>query len=181
MLDANNGYTLNLAKHVLEATAECRVHWLEEAFHEDEVLYRDLKEWLKARGLATLIADGEGAADPRLLEWARAGLVDVVQYDIFERGFTRWLALGRQLDAWGACSAPHHYGGHYGNFVAGHLAAAVGGFAFVEWDEAAVPGLDTSAYAVAEGRVQIPAAPGFGIEVDAERLAHAAREGGYTI
>jgi L-alanine-DL-glutamate epimerase-like enolase superfamily enzyme len=134
MLDANNGYTLNLAKRVLEATATCGIFWLEEAFHEDDVLYRDLRGWLGERGLPTLIADGEGAADPRLMGWAREGLIDVVQYDIFERGFTRWLALGRQLDAWGVRSAPHHYGGHYGNFAAGHLAGALRGFAFAEWE-----------------------------------------------
>jgi L-rhamnonate dehydratase len=181
MIDANNGYTLNIAKRVLDATADCRVGWLEEAFHEDEVLYRDLKEWLASRGLATLIADGEGAAHPRLLDWARGGVVDVVQYDIFERGFTRWLALGRQLDSWGARSAPHHYGGHYGNFVSGHLAAAIHGFAYVEWDEAETPGIDTSGYAIAEGRVTIPATPGFGLELDEERFAHAVANGGFSL
>lgn len=181
MIDANNGYTLNIAKRVLDATADCRVLWLEEAFHEDEVLYRDLKGWLAQRGLATLVADGEGAADPRLLDWARAGLVDVVQYDIFERGFSRWLALGRQLDAWGARSAPHHYGGFYGNFVAGHLAAAVAGFAYVEWDEASVPGIDTSGYRIADGLVTLPAALGFGLELDEERFSHAVAAGGYSL
>src|SRR5687767_5899867 len=44
MVDANNGYNLNLTKRVLEETAEVRLFWLEEAFHEDVVLYRDLKE-----------------------------------------------------------------------------------------------------------------------------------------
>lgn len=181
MLDANNGYTLNLAKRVLDATADCGIFWIEEAFHEDDVLYRDLRGWLRERGYATLIADGEGAAHPRLMEWAREGLVDVVQYDIFERGFTRWRALGQQLDAWGARAAPHHYGGHYGNFAAGHLAGAVRGFAYVEWDEASVPGLDTSAYTVLEGRVALPHAPGFGMVLDEERFARAVSAGGYAL
>lgn len=83
-----------------------------------------------------------------MLAWAQAGLVDVVQYDIFDHGFTNWLALGQQLDAWNIRAAPHHYGGHYGNYVAGHLAGAIKGFSFVEWDEATVPGLDTSQYQV---------------------------------
>ena len=46
MLDANNGYNLNLTKRVLAETADCGILWMEEAFHEDEVLYRDLREWL---------------------------------------------------------------------------------------------------------------------------------------
>ncbi len=43
LLDANNGYTLNIAKELLRATADCTPYWLEEAFHEDGVLYADLR------------------------------------------------------------------------------------------------------------------------------------------
>jgi L-rhamnonate dehydratase len=166
MLDANNGYNLNLTKRVLAETADCGILWMEEAFHEDEVLYRDLREWLAKEKLRTLIADGEGQADPRLIAWARAGLIDVIQYDIFGYGFSRWLTLGRELDSANVRSAPHHYGGHYGNYAAGHLAAAIQGFTYVEWDEATTDGLDTSGYALQDGWVALPAAPGFGLKLD---------------
>jgi L-alanine-DL-glutamate epimerase-like enolase superfamily enzyme len=33
MLDANNGYNHNLAKHVRAETAGCGIFWLEEPFH----------------------------------------------------------------------------------------------------------------------------------------------------
>ncbi len=168
MLDANNGYNLNLAKRVLSETAACDIFWIEEAFHEDPVLYRDLHEWLDREKLSVLIADGEGRADPDLPEWARKGLVDVVQYDIFDHGLTRWLATGSQLDAWGVRSAPHHYGTHYGNYAACHLAGAIRGFAYVEWDEASTPGLDTSSYVIGAGSVKAPDKPGFGLELDGE-------------
>jgi L-alanine-DL-glutamate epimerase-like enolase superfamily enzyme len=166
MLDANNGYNLNLTKRVLAGTADCGILWIEEPFHEDDVLYRDLRAWLAHEGLRTLIADGEGQADLRLLAWARAGLIDVIQYDIFSYGFSRWLALGRELDGANVRSAPHHYGGHYGNYAAGHLAAAIQGFTYVEWDEATTHGLDTSAYRLQDGWVALPAAPGFGLKLD---------------
>jgi len=166
MLDANNGYNLNLTKRVLAATADCGILWMEEAFHEDEVLYRDLRAWLKNEHLPIMIADGEGQADPRLIAWAREGLIDVIQYDIFGYGFTRWLTLGRELDGANVRSAPHHYGGHYGNFAAGHLAAAIQGFTYVEWDEATTDGLDTSAYTLQDGWLTLPAAPGFGLKLD---------------
>ena len=166
LLDANNGYNLNLTKHVLRETADCGIRWIEEAFHEDPILYRDLRDWLAAEGLPIWIADGEGDASPRLLDWARDGLIDVVQYDIFSHGFTPWLATGRQLDAWGRRSAPHHYGRHYGNFAAGHLAAAIDGFTYVEWDDATCPALDTSAYQIADGWVTLPNTPGFGLQLD---------------
>jgi L-rhamnonate dehydratase len=181
LIDANNGYTLNLAKRVLAATADCNLFWLEEAFHEDNVLYQDMKTWLQANNLTVLIADGEGYASPRLLPWAEEKLIDVIQYDIFSYGFTPWLQLGCQLDGWGVRSAPHHYGGFYGNYAAGHLAAAISNFTFVEWDEASTPGIDTSAYRIEEGMVHLPDAPGFGLQLDEELFSRAVADGGYHL
>lgn len=181
LIDANNGYNLNLAKRVLAETADCRVFWLEEPFHEDGELYRDLKGWLADQGLQTLIADGEGDASPRLLDWAREGLVDVVQYDYLSYGLTRWLATGKSLDAWGARTAPHHYGGFLGNFLSGHLAGGIGNFLFVEWDEATVPAVDASRYAVREGWVTLPDAPGFGLELDEAAFQKAIEAEGFRI
>jgi L-alanine-DL-glutamate epimerase-like enolase superfamily enzyme len=181
MIDANNGYNFNIARQVLAATADCSIFWLEEAFHEDPVLYRALREWLASEGLATLIADGEGLAAPALPEWAQQGLVDVLQYDIFGYGFTRWLALGRSIDSWGVRSAPHHYGVGYGNYVSCHLASAIEHFTFVEWDEADIAGLDASAYVVSEGMVHVPNAPGFGLNLDERAFRQAVAAGGYEI
>ncbi len=178
LLDANNGYNLNIAKYVLAETADCGIFWLEEAFHEDGVLYRGLKDWMAERGLTTLIADGEGDASPHLLRWAQEGLVDVVQYDILGHGLTRWLQTGRQLDKWGARLAPHHYGNHYGNYAACHLASALRGFTFVEWDEAVTPGLDTSAYSLADGMVHVPDTPGFGLSLEEAAFGRATKTNG---
>jgi len=181
MIDANNGYNLNLTKRVLSETADCRLHWIEEPFHEDPVLYRDLKEWLAREGLSVLVADGEGQASPSLLDWARKGLVDVVQYDMFQLGFSRWLEVGRKLDEWGRLAAPHHYGGFFGNFTSGHLAGAIRSFAAVEWDETEVPGVDTSRYVVRDGWVELPDAPGFGLDLDGDALTGAIAAGGFTV
>jgi L-rhamnonate dehydratase len=181
MIDANNGYNLNLTRRVLSETAADRVYWVEEPFHEDARLYAQLKEWLASQALDVLIADGEGDASPRLLEWARGGLVDVVQYDIRDYGFTRWLELGPQLDGWGVRSAPHHYGGCYGNYSACHVAARIRRFEYVEWDDTAVPGLDTSAYAISEGYVRVPDLPGFGLQLDTDVFARAVEENGFVV
>jgi len=181
MIDANNGYNLNLTKRVLSETADCGLYWLEEPFHEDAVLYRELREWLAKEGLSVLIADGEGQASPLLLDWAREGVVDVIQYDIFAHGFSRWLATGRQLDQWGARTAPHHYGGHYGNYVTGHLAAGIRGFLRVEWDEATTPGLYTSGYRIDAGLVSVPASPGFGLALDDAVYRPAVESTGYEL
>jgi L-rhamnonate dehydratase len=181
LLDANNGYNLNLTKQVLEATADCGIFWIEEPFHEDPILYSDLRAWLFEQGLPVLIADGEGDASPRLLEWAEEKAIDVVQYDIFRHGFTRWLATGQQLDAWGVQSAPHHYGGHYGNYAACHLAGAIEGFTLVEWDEATTPGLAAPGYVLQDGWVSVPATPGFGLELDDTVFQTAVAANGFSV
>jgi L-alanine-DL-glutamate epimerase-like enolase superfamily enzyme len=181
MLDANNGLNLNLAKQMLRETAAARVYWLEEAFHEDRQLYAHLKGWMAGEGVETRIADGEGTASPHLLDWAREGLIDVVQYDIFGGGFTRWLELGPQLDEWNVGSAPHHYGAHYGNYAACHLAAGIQRFEFVEWDEATTPGLDASAYEIVDGSVCVPDLPGFGLHLDEEVFGRVVAENGFAV
>lgn len=181
MVDVNNGYNLNLTKRVLAETADCNLFWLEEAFHEDRVLYEDLQAWIKQQGLSVLIADGEGDASPHLLTWAKAGLINIVQYDIFSYGFTAWIHLAQQLDEWGVRSAPHHYGGHLGNFVSCHLAPAAEHFEFVEWDEVSTPGIDSSHYRIEAGLVQVPERPGFGLELDEESFTQAVEKVGYRV
>lgn len=181
LIDANNGYNLNLTKQVLDETADVGVYWIEEPFHEDARLYAVLQEWMAARGIETLIADGEGAASPHLLGWAREGLIDVLQYDIHRPGLTSWIELGPRLDAWGVRSAPHHYGGVYGNYSACHLAACIDRFEFVEWDEATVPGLDASAYRIVEGLVEVPGLPGFGLRLDDPLYRRAVLESGFVV
>lgn len=179
MIDANNGYNLNLTKRVLEETADCNIYWLEEPFHEDRILYEDLREWLHQHSLQTLIADGEGQASPSLLDWARDGLIDIVQYDVFGSGFTYWLDIAPQLDSWNVKSAPHHYGCHLGNFVSGHLAAGIENFTMIEWDDVTTRGIDTSAYTLHNGQVEIPDLPGFGITLDDAIFTSAVDENGF--
>lgn len=181
LIDANNGYNLNLTKQVLSETADAEVYWMEEAFHEDGSFYANLKEWLNSEGIETKIADGEGGASLNLLQWAEEGLVDIIQYDIFHPGFTRWLELGPQLDEWNVGSAPHHYGGHYGNYVSCHLSAAIKGFEFVEWDQADTPGLDDSGYSISDGLVSVPNSPGFGLNLDEEIYVRAIQESGFDV
>ncbi len=165
-IDANNGYNLSLAKHVLMETAESHLLWIEEAFHEDVMLYRHLKEWMKTHNINVMIADGEGLAAPPIVEWAEQGWIDAIQYDLRDYGIVNWLKLGARLDKHGIKTAPHNYGGFYGNFASCHLYPAIQGFLFVEWDEARMEGIDTSGYRIRDGQVTVPTAPGFGLHVD---------------
>ena len=181
MIDANNGYNVNLVKWVLNETADCDIYWLEEPFHEDPVLYEHLRGWMKEQNLATLIADGEGYAAPRLVEWACNGIIDVVQYDLREIGLSAWLNLGATLDAAGVKSAPHNYGSAFGGYASCHLASALKHFTFVEWDQIDLVGLDSSGYSIHEGRVIVPDAPGFGLQLDEAVYAQAISETGFSV
>jgi L-alanine-DL-glutamate epimerase-like enolase superfamily enzyme len=181
MIDANNAYNLNLTKEVLAALTDVNLYWLEEAFHEDEALYEDLKEWLQQRGQNVLIADGEGLASPHLVEWATRGRVDVLQYDIISPGFTHWMELGEKLDAHGLRSAPHCYGNAYGIYASGHLSAAVQNFEFVEYDDITIEGMDVSGYRIANGEIHIPGTPGFGIVFDDELVTNLSKQSGWSL
>ena len=181
MIDANNGWNLNLTKHVLTETADANLYWLEEAFHEDNVLYEDLKAWLGTEGLPTLIADGEGAADPRVVPWAREGLIDVVQTNIFAGGLGNWHLLAAELHGLGVQSSPHTYGGGISNLVTAQLAASSPGVQFVEWDEAAFAELDTSGYQVVDGDILLPSTPGLGLDVVEDAFAARVSAEGFTL
>lgn len=181
MVDANNGYNLNLTKEFLSAVADVNLYWLEEAFHEDNELYADLKAWMRERGMNVLISDGEGLAAPPIVEWAENGLVDIIQYDIRFYGFTRWLELGARLDQANVKSAPHNYGSGYGGYASGHIATAIRGFQFVEWDAIQVEGIDGSVYSIDNGMLHVPAGPGFGLELDDGHYGKKVAENGWSV
>ncbi len=180
MIDANNGWNLNLTKQVLTETASANLYWIEEVFHEDNVLYGHLKEWQAAEGLNVLIADGEGVPDPRVPGWAREGVIDVVQTNIYQRGFGNWHTFGRELDGLGVQSSPHTYGSGIGNYVTSQLAATLQGLNYVEWDEATFDAIDNSAFAIVEGVVTMPETPGLGLELDDDAFNAAVAASGAT-
>jgi L-rhamnonate dehydratase len=181
LADANNGFTLNGAQEFLERTADLALGWLEEPFHEDEVLLEALRTWADRVGLRVELADGETATLEEGLRLARRGFIDVVQADILAASFSRWRRAGASLDAMGMGSAPHHFGLYLGNYVSGHLAGAISGLRYVEWDEARVPGIEAPGYRFAEGCLTLASTPGFGIEVDEETYRSAVAAGGFDI
>ncbi|MFH5183815.1 enolase C-terminal domain-like protein [Paenibacillus sp. TAB 01] len=180
-IDANNGYNLNLTKHVLLETAQSKLLWIEEAFHEDDRLYRNLKEWMAERQLNVLITDGEGLAAKPIVEWAEQGLIDAIQYDLKDYGIVNWLKLAKRLALSGVKAAPHNYGGFYGNYASAQVYPAIEGFMFVEWDEAQIPGIDTSGYSIQDGKIIVPSAPGFGLHVDAAFYENQVRSSGWRV
>ena len=178
MIDANDGYNLNMAKRVLAETEG--VYWIEEAFREDPVLYANLKEWMQLEGIDCRIADGEGDASKHIQEWAQKGIIDILQYDLRQYGFTAWVEMGARFDSWGVSSAPHNYGEATANYYACHLAGIIKGFESVEWDEARIEGISAYGYSISSGLVDVQDLPGFGLDLDETAFAAAVRADGFA-
>ncbi|RXT13979.1 enolase C-terminal domain-like protein [Ammoniphilus sp. CFH 90114] len=167
MIDANNSYNLNITKQVLAETAHSNLTFIEEPFYEDPILLEDLHEWMNLHKIHVMIADGEGlTAAPALVDWAKKGLIDMIQYDIRFYGFNKLLELEDELKGTRVKQAPHNYGGPFGNYASAHIACYMDKFTFIEWDEVHVPGVCTSGYEIKEGKVLVPDLPGFGLVLD---------------
>lgn len=181
MLDANDGLNFNLAVRILGETADANIFWLEEPFREDVVLLETLHNWMARQGISTLIADGEYNAAPELLDWARDGFVNVVQFDLQRYGMTRWLQLLPQLAALKAQAAPHHWGTWFNNYAGAHLASAMPQVLTVEWDEASCPAIDAPGFHISDGNIAVPDTPGWGLELDEAAYAKAVTDGGFSL
>ena len=181
MVDANNGFNLSLTKYFLEETKDADVFWIEEPFHEDDSQFINLRGWMQDKNIKTLLADGEGYACPVIVEWAKKGIVDVLQYDIKGYGFFNWIALAQELASFNTLIAPHNYGGFYGNFAAAHIASATDRFCFAEYDVMQTEGVDTSGYAIKEGKLYVPEAEGFGLNFDNKVFDDHASKNGWKV
>lgn len=179
--DANNGFTFNAARAFLARTAPHDVGWLEEPFHEDRVLFDALRTWMAEEGLSVPLADGESGSVEDCRRLAADHVVDIVQCDVLVAGVSGWVSLAPDVERAGLESAPHNFGLHLGNHVSAHLVGAIAGMHWVEWDEATTPGLDTSGYQLSGGRMSVPDAPGFGIELDETAFVDAVAHNGFDV
>lgn len=181
MIDANDGYNFNLAKDLLRETGGSDIFWAEELFREDDVLHQTLKTWMADEGLSVMIADGEYNAPSEFVDWAKAGFVDVVQFDLQRYGFSRWLRLGPELAEVGAKAAPHHWGTWFNNYAGAQIAAAMPSVLTVEWDTATCDAINDSGYRIEDGHIVLPEAPGWGLDLDEAAFRSAVAENGYDL
>lgn len=166
LVDANDGYTLDGILRYLDAVADCGLFWVEEPFRENRADLLRLKEFLARRSPATLIADGESAPDiPQLLALAREGLVDVLIMDIVGLGMTAWRRWLAEIVATGARISPHTWGDALKTRYAAQFVAGVGHVLTVEGVPATTQDVDWSGYALVDGLLRLPDAPGFGMKL----------------
>ena len=184
LVDANSAYTVGEASKYVAATVDCDLYWIEEAFVENLDDYRRLKEAMDRAGSKALIAEGESshgqsAGKPgrfgaypttfmeRLFRLAEERLVDVFLMDLDSVGFTRWRKVMPEIIQAGVTASPHTWVWPMRAFQAAQLAGGVGGIDIVEGIPAVTEGVDSSAYSMRDGKLILPDAPGFGLELRA--------------
>ncbi|HEY6739697.1 MAG TPA: enolase C-terminal domain-like protein, partial [Actinopolymorphaceae bacterium] len=164
LVDANDGYRGDTFLTYLDAVADCDLFWIEEPFPETRDDLRRLRSRLDHLGLPTLIADGETDPDvPALLELAAEGLIDVLLMDVVSHGLTPWRRLLPTLRELGVRASPHAWGQPLKTMYAAAMSVGLGDIVTVE----GVPGRheDIRGYPLVDGCLQVPDAPGFGLEL----------------
>lgn len=172
MVDANQGWTLALARQQLPMLAEAGASWLEEPLPVDS----PAADWAAlARESRIPLAGGENlTSDEAFVAAVEAGHLQVLQPDICKwGGISRCVPIAHYaLDA-GRRYCPHYLGGGIGLLGSAHVLAAVGGDGMLEVDVNPNPlrqQLAGPTGAVHGGRMTLPAEPGLGIDPPLEPL-----------
>jgi L-alanine-DL-glutamate epimerase-like enolase superfamily enzyme len=113
--DANNGYTPEFTRWLLEEAGGLNLAFVEEMFPEDTREYLALKEFIRSKGLKALVADGENwhsAEDAR--PFVAVGAIDLLQGDVVQFQFEGILEEAALARASGARVAPHNWGSEFG-------------------------------------------------------------------
>ncbi|WRL62866.1 enolase C-terminal domain-like protein [Blastococcus brunescens] len=138
---------------------------------------------LRARGLVPVAAGENLAGAAAFAEWVHRGALDVVQPDVSRAGgLTESLRIGALTLAAGLRLAPHISHGVINHAATLHLLSALGRDTVFEADPTPVnplrDGLLSGGVRLDGGIAVLVDAPGFGVQVDEERLgAFAGRTG----
>lgn len=179
LVDANNGGTLNSTKDTLDACADAGLYWFEEPFGEDPALNADLKRFIRERGYAALVADGEsGPPPPTFFAMVEAGDIDVVQHDFRAMGLTWWKTTAARIEPWGGRCAPHCWGSIIERYAHAHFAASVPNFAVQEAAPSDTEGVLLDGWELRDGKLLVPDTPGTGFDLEPELIERGVRAGG---
>ncbi|MFZ5831954.1 MAG: enolase C-terminal domain-like protein [Planctomycetota bacterium] len=182
LVDANDSYSVDEASKYVVAVADCDLYWIEEAFEENADDYRRLREAMGRAGCKALLADGEARRDragdsptrfgdysgvfvDRLFSLAEERLVDIFVMDLDIVGFSRWRRAMPELVQAGVKASPHAWMWCMRTHQSAQLAGGVGNIPIVEGIPGRTPGVDFSNYQMRDGKLVLPDAPGFGLEL----------------
>ncbi|RYY80832.1 MAG: mandelate racemase/muconate lactonizing enzyme family protein [Comamonadaceae bacterium] len=178
MVDANQGWSLAQAQHMVQRLAPYGLQWLEEPLRAD----RPWSEWQALQGQTAIpLAAGENIAGDEAFDAAlQSRVLTVLQPDAAKWGgiSANWGVIERARAA-GLRYCPHYLGAGVGLLASAHLLAAAGGDGMLEVDSNENPLRTLLSPAVqaidAEGCIDLGELPGIGIEPDPTQIAQAIR------
>lgn len=171
-VDANNGYDLAGAKRFLEKLGGENLAFAEEMFPEKVEECLEFKKFIRDRGWATLLADGETQGELDVFKpFLQAKAIDVYQGDMNRFGFEGILTESAWAKEAGAVVAPHNWGSLVGYYMQLHMARAVSNFYRAEHDPLSTEVLVAEGYDRKDGTSSVPATAGFGLSINEKRFA----------
>ena len=102
-----------------------------------------------------------------------AGAMDVASVDVIWNGFHQAKKIADMAGTFAVNCAPHHYYSHLATFISAQWCAAIPNVRMLEVDVDDVPWreeLTTGVPEIRDGKLTIPAAPGWGVEVNEDVL-----------
>ncbi|GAB3702791.1 hypothetical protein GCM10027592_32550 [Spirosoma flavus] len=166
LVDANDGFTIDMAIQYLEGVRDVPLFWLEEPFAETVADYQKLRAWTKVNKPKMLLAEGEANPNQELLrELCEKKLIDVHISDIMGYGFTPWRKLMPELKKLGTKASPHAFGELLKSYYCTHLTGGLGNTVTIEGVPSTCEEVDFSAYKIEKGQFVPPSAPGFGMKL----------------
>ncbi len=172
MVDANQAWSVDVARDMARHLQEFHLQWLEEPLAADS----SIEEWKQlAAEAGTVLAAGENMrGEAQFQEAIASGAFGVIQPDLGKwGGFSGCVFVGRQALLHNRLFCPHWLGGGVGLVASMHLKAIVGGPGYVEVDSNPNPLRDQIAGTYLkpyEGRITLSQAPGIGITPEIESL-----------
>ena len=172
MCDANQAWTPEDAPARIAELAPYRPHWIEEPIAADE----PHEAWRAvARASEIPLAAGENLRGQQAFDDAlEAAYLSFVQPDVGKwGGISGGLDVARQADARDVAYCPHWLAGGVGLAASMHALAASGSLnGYAEVDANPNPlREEVFAFAIDDGWVTLPEAPGLGVEPDLQRLS----------
>jgi D-galactarolactone cycloisomerase len=173
-VDGNDGYNSRplAAADFAEAVADEGVFAMEEMFSEKKVQdLRELKRRMRAKGIATKLADGENDRDgipATICEEAFEGpkgrepLIDIEQADMNANGYLRMRRIAAHRARHRMVVAPHNFGSKMGFWSQVHLGLVTPNWEFCETDDSQFAALEPEGIHIRSGLATVQG-PGLGV------------------
>jgi D-galactarolactone cycloisomerase len=171
MVDGSQRYSLEQAERLGHVLAEHEVVWFEEPFPPEDI---DSYVALRSRISVPLAAGENDFGEQGFREMLRAGALDIAQPDASRAGgITETVRIGKLAAGHGAQVATHTWSDAVAVIANAHVIASLPNGMTVEVDQTGNPFIEEllmEPLSIQDGMLQLPDAPGLGIEINQDIL-----------